>query len=420
MAYISQQDQNNLYSGQQSVVGGGQSGVAGSGGSVAGSQASTASTAGRPGQWTNVQDILSANPGGGSMKTAIKSAAEKSLEAGRENVQNASQQSSQQMEGIGAQRYQGQNVFENPDYGAIRSGLTQNYQAQDFSDTFRTDPNRQMAFSYLQNQEDPMSGLLNFNRSLNMNQNQAYSPGSQALDQLILSGDTPFVQNFGSNTYGQYQSDVLDPMSQGLSAANTRSQDLASDIAGERNKWSQGLTGFLTGESQAADQAYQQMQAEAQIRKQALDEQLERERYAMGQVSGFSEADRGLVNLNDYYNYTPSQLSRGAAAEQNLGTERVGRFNELANLLAGTGGQSFGQINPVGEVNLGGWNFDKDKYAADIRAAKQRIIDNAPKKAPKIVRDYVDRGTYEGIGGGEMFEGLPVPQFNNPVPIPTF
>lgn len=380
MAYINQINPNQEQSlAQSNVLGEGTSGVAGGGGASATGtqQGASASTAGTPGQWVNVQDILQANPGGGSMKGQIQQSGQSMLEAGRAGVASAQKKAEEQLGQTQAQQYGGQNVFASPDYGQIKSGLNQQYQAQDFGNVFQADPNRQQAFAGLQNQDDPLGALVDFNRG-NIDPAASYGQGAQSLDKLILSGDMPFVQNFGQNLAGQYQTDVVDPMEQQRAAAEAQSQQLAGNVAAERGKWSQGLTDFLGGQQQQAQSAYDQMLASEAANKAKMDEYSEQSQnvkdiYGKNYAGDIAPYMKYVDKLGQYYDYSGGTPTMAQANQQALGGQGIGQFNELAGLLYGSGGDQFSQLASGGPAAApGSWNFNQDKFGADIKAAKAR------------------------------------------------
>ena len=222
------------------------------------------SIAGSPGGWFNIQDFMDANKGSSITQSRIQG-------RGLEQLGGAVSQLSQQQADL--QAIPEAEKFSSERLTGIREGGIDQNEISSLSNYLGQTPGSSQAgiqsyeldpASQMQSISSPYGGLQSGDLNSIMNwygelerPSASYTPGMQKMDEMLLRGNTDFVQQFPEQLQSQFQTNVTDKLAQSRSDIAGRQKEAKDAYTAERGHWTGGIDQFLGSEENKINQEYQ-------------------------------------------------------------------------------------------------------------------------------------------------------------------
>jgi hypothetical protein len=368
MAYLMEDEEEKNKQGQmfQSQ----ETGVAGSGGSLGGGLPSQKTAAGKPGQWTNIQDYLNANKDNRSMQEQIRASGQQLLSEAKTKSGELQKKVSETPK-YSPYAYNQQD-FESATPEKILQGVTQDYTPVDFSEIESEFTPIKEEFAKVQ--PNSFKSLVDLGLRGKPNAVSTYTPTMSLLDQSLLQQDPEFVSGYAKTLADQFKAEAVDPLSKALEAGRQQQSDydVATDL--ERNKFRSALSDYLAKGRGAVEGK--------------LKELVTGRENLISQGPGKAPIDVGGGVLNsmgynpsNYWSFVGATPTTGMAAKMAL--PDIAKYNALAGIQESISGQPVTRY--IGEdYEAPSWSFNKDRFSADLSNYEKQIA--AKREAEELAR----------------------------------
>jgi gamma-glutamylcyclotransferase (GGCT)/AIG2-like uncharacterized protein YtfP len=332
-----------------------------------------------PSSWYNVQDFLGAN------QAAIPKYQESINQKAQDIIGSDAVKTQEAVGNISAvERPEAQQFDANKAWTGtqefLQGGLGQNYTAPDYT---------QWDVQANQNIQNLVPGstasVVDFYGNTREQPRGQYTGGARRMDQLIVGSDPDFVESFGGDVKGQYESQVVNPLTEALTAAEEADLAKQAELEQARANWQTGLGGLL-GEKQAAVQSEYERQQKAyqDLQKQGVAPSLLAALQKSGAKDWQSQFYQGQ-SLKDYFSNPDLAKKYGSlqgmtgnmqtAAQQYLGDQGISQFNLIESLL--------GAEDPYEQI--AGQAYTAPKYTVNAQDALRKYEqDNAMREQAKL------------------------------------